>query len=152
MALPVTASFWVDGALYLRISGSQNGLREARRRLGGDADPDPALWPDVRDHRHGFFRDLQYPLYRVVTPPAAPLPQLDERSSLAVEWSGGLRWISCEDEEFVSSYSRSVGGWYWRLGQTLQISRQQLDLMARIKRAFDPDGVFQSPLELPHAD
>ncbi|MBP0644690.1 hypothetical protein J8J17_23125, partial [Mycobacterium tuberculosis] len=66
-ALPVNASAWHDGKLFLRLSGAASAVTEARKRLGGtELEPDEALswWDAVRDHRHDFFSQSDAPLWR----------------------------------------------------------------------------------------
>ena len=57
-----------------------------------DADAAAVFWQAIRDQQHEFFATAQAkPLWRVVTPPAAPLP--DFTGELLLEWQGGLRWL-----------------------------------------------------------
>lgn len=83
--LPVTASWWSAGQLSLRLSGAEAGVVQAVRELGGEQINADGLWSDVRDHNLAFFK-LSSPggvdrtgklLWRVVVPPAAPLPRIE---------------------------------------------------------------------------
>ena len=86
---PISASSWCEGQSRLRLSGSEQGVREAAQKLGGDrVEPE---WDDLKEQRLAFF-DPQKPLTRVTLPPTRPdlpvdLPQL-------IEWGGALRWFS----------------------------------------------------------
>ena len=87
--LPISASSWQDGESRLRLSGSELGVAEAARQLGGDRVA--PQWEDLREQRLDFF-DPEKPLTRVTLPPTHPdlpvdLPQL-------IEWGGALRWFS----------------------------------------------------------
>ena len=54
--LPLSATCFHDGRLYVRLSGAAPAVAAAVARLGGDPVGAPeAFWSDVRDHRHAFF-------------------------------------------------------------------------------------------------
>jgi glycolate oxidase FAD binding subunit len=56
--LPISGTFWSDGALYLRLSGANAAIRAACAALGGERLDDKqatALWTAVREQTHGFF-------------------------------------------------------------------------------------------------
>ena len=86
---PISASLWDAGRSLLRLSGSEQGLREAAAQLGGEAtDYD---WNKLREQQLEFF-DPEQPLTRITLPPThtdlpVDLPQL-------IEWGGALRWFS----------------------------------------------------------
>ena len=151
LPVPISGSFWCDGQLYLRFSGSEAGVKIAHERLGGESNSDANLWGFVRDHQLPIFkaaspeRLLDTKLFRLVTPPAAPLPEIDQ-AQIAVEWGGGLRWAWHAHADAMAEYERSVGGWSWQVGQHLELEPAHQRLMARIKYAYDPDALFNSPL------
>jgi len=160
--LPLTASWWAQGRLYLRLAGSETALLSAQSALGGEAVDAATLWSEIRDHQHGFFRnggrDLPdkpedaspRQLWRVIVPPAAPMPDLPH-ADIAVEWGGGQRWIWHDRTDAVCGYARDHKGWAWALGEPQTLEPLQGRYMAAIKKAFDPHGVFASPLEDNHA-
>lgn len=150
--LPCTGTFWCKGLLAIRFSGSAAAISSAQQQVGGEVS-DGNLWPSIRDHEHPFFqhsspqRSAAFCLYRVVTPPAAPLPDVPQ-DQLAIEWGGGLRWLWHADEQAVCQYAADVGGWCWRIGEAFALEKAQSKIMVRIKQAFDPDQVFASPLRI----
>jgi glycolate oxidase FAD binding subunit len=150
--LPLSASFWSDGQLYLRFSGSEAGVKIAHERLGGEPNSDANLWRFVRDHQLPIFkaaspdRSMDAKLFRLVTPPAAPLPEIDE-AQIAIEWGGGQRWVWHTHADAMTEYAQSVGGWSWQIGKPLMLEPAHQRLMARIKHAYDPDALFNSPLK-----
>lgn len=157
-AVPVTATCWVDGELYIRLAGDTAAVARSQRNIGGDVDTQPGLWEKVRDHQHEFFKAMtlarhrdEQSLWRVSAPPAAALPQCPAED-LLIEWAGGLRWLWHDDAAFVTAYAKSIGGWAWRRGDALLVEPQQRNYMAAIKQAFDPQNVFVSPLDFAHAD
>ena len=148
---PTTGTFWADNVLYMRFSGSEAGLNRVQEVLGGDVPATGDLWRTIRDHQHAFFKPRlgeatdKKRLFRIVTPPAAPIDSLDA-DSLAIEWAGGQRWLWHADAEFVHHYAQAVGGWAWQIGALLPAA--QAGLVARIKQAFDPNELYVTQLDL----
>ena len=57
--LPLNASAWREGRLYVRLAGARSAVEAAARRLGGDlVEPSTAdaLWQGLRDHDGTFHR------------------------------------------------------------------------------------------------
>lgn len=95
--LPISASAWYDGLLYLRLSGSEPAVQSAARKLGGQALPEPeaqAFWNSLRDQTHPFFHAR--PLWRASVPPKTPVLNL---GATLIEWNGGLRWLAQAESE-----------------------------------------------------
>jgi len=89
----VSASAWVDGHVFLRLSGTEKGVNQVCTRLGGTSVPEgETFWHHVRDHQHEFFRHTNKQLWRLSLPPATPLIQLTD-DNLLLEWGGSQRWI-----------------------------------------------------------
>jgi glycolate oxidase FAD binding subunit len=53
---PITATAWLDGVLWVRLSGAEAAVSQAVSAFGGEVQPDNAFWPSLRDHRLPFFR------------------------------------------------------------------------------------------------
>ncbi|MEO1357027.1 MAG: glycolate oxidase subunit GlcE, partial [Pseudomonadota bacterium] len=98
--LPIAASAWIDGALWVRLSGADAAVRAAITKLGGERVEDAegtAFWRDLREQSHAFFaRAVQgsLPLWRIALPPATQPLALGHASAdeQLVEWGGGQRW------------------------------------------------------------
>ena len=74
--LPISASFWHDGRLWLRLSGAQAAVAAARGKLGGAVAVDPEKhWISVREQTHPAFSAPV--LWRLALPSTAPSPGLD---------------------------------------------------------------------------
>ena len=167
--LPITASCWYLGVLYLRLSGNASGVSAACESLSAvglsrtDAVPD--LWSQLKNHQHRFFhRETSSTdgataeaavgprpmLWRVITPPAAPMPSFltTPEQDLLTLWSGGLRWLYHDEADAVRDYSRAVGGWCWALGEAMPLEAAQQQIIEHLMAAFDPHGVFANPLGL----
>jgi glycolate oxidase FAD binding subunit len=144
--LPLSATAFVDGSLWVRLSGAKAAVDTAVTKLGGDrpADAD-AFWASLRNQTHGFFRGLS-PLWRLsIRSTATPLGL----GAQLIEWNGSLRWIAgALDPEAAHRAAQSAGGHatLYRGGDKSagiqRLAPPVLALHQRIKRALDPDGVF----------
>jgi len=146
--LPISASFWQDGELYVRLSGTQVAIDAACARLGGEAVRDAgAFWRDVRDHRAAFFRDAS-PLWRVSLPSLAK--PLELPGAQCIEWGGALRWLATQaDARTVRAAAEARGG-HATLFRGADadtpvfhpLPRATMDIHRRLKQEFDPHGVL----------
>jgi glycolate oxidase FAD binding subunit len=150
LPLPVSATLWHDGAVLVRLSGSAAALQAALGRIGGsvvDEAQSAELWRDVREHEHAFFHD-DAPLWRLAVPAtAAPLglngPQL-------IEWGGGLRWLKSRAEARAIRDAAAKAGGHAMLfraadksaGAFAPLPAANLRLHRELKKAFDPEGIF----------
>ncbi len=62
--LPISASAWSAGQLFLRLSGAAAALLSARESLGGEELDGAAFWQEIREQRHAFFGG-DAPLWRL---------------------------------------------------------------------------------------
>jgi glycolate oxidase FAD binding subunit len=150
--LPVSATCYTEGALSVRLSGSQLGVDAARARLGGDTVPNgPAFWRAVREQALDGMRGS---LWRLSVKPTTP--PLGLHGTQVIEWNGSLRWIATDTPaEQVFEAARKAGGHATRFrgGNGTPIMRMDPGVLAlhkRLKAALDPDGIF-GPHRL-HAD
>ena len=161
--LPITASYWHGGDFCLRLAGNQSGVAAACQALADQGlhqrQPELQLWRQLKDHVHPFFQRSDADgssrrLWRVVTPPAATMPDFlaDPDNDALIMWGGGLRWIYHDDAGQVAAYSKAAGGWCWALGEAMPLDAMQGQIMGQLANAFDPHGVFASPLDLPAGD
>src|ERR1700761_6231847 len=97
--LPISASAWHAGRLYLRLAGASAAVTAACARLGGErlAQPEAtAWWLSVRDHSAKFFSldeaDMARgeSLWRLSVPAVAK--QLPLEGLQFIEWGGAQRW------------------------------------------------------------
>jgi glycolate oxidase FAD binding subunit len=148
--LPLSASTWHEGVLYLRVAGAVAAVSAAKRQLGGNdfensrAD---AFWRDIREQTHPFFAgDL--PLWRVAVPStAAALPV---RCAQLIEWSGALRWLRTDQPaEQVREIATKAGGHATLFrggdrssGVFTPLAPTLATIHRRLKAQFDPAGIF----------
>jgi glycolate oxidase FAD binding subunit len=131
--LPVSATAWHDGELYVRLSGSEAGVRAAAAKIGGAEAPAP--WSAIREQTHAFFSGPE-PLWRLSVPSTSA--ELDGRQ--LIEWNGGLRWLKAAQQPHARAMlfrgGDKSGGCFAPLEPVLARVHREL------KSAFDPAGIF----------
>lgn len=152
--LPLSATAWMDGRLWVRLSGANAAVVAACQRLGNEhgavREPDDearAHWAALREQTASFF-DGEEPLWRLSVPSTAPIFDFPGRQ--LVEWGGALRWFKTDtDASLLRQAAATLGG-----SATLFRARDRsagvfdplpaplLALHRRIKREFDPRGIF----------
>ncbi|MCR9261080.1 MAG: glycolate oxidase subunit GlcE [Pseudomonadaceae bacterium] len=159
---PLNAVWWNNNQLFLRLSGSAQAVEQKISDLGGHRRLSDQIWRQISDHDHKFFKATYsggpdrtgHKLWRVITPPGAPLPEHYDVQNFAMEWAGGQRWWWHNDSARVQAYASEVGGWAHVKGEPQTVDETPGKYMLAIKQAFDPHGLFLSPMErgITHAD
>jgi len=158
--LPLSASAWWDGILVLRLAGAEAAVSAAMARLGGDPVEPPlaaGFWQGLRDQRDEFFvgaqRAVEKPdstaaLWRLSVPQTAPPLRLSGEQ--LVEWGGAQRWLcSSTPAATVREAATAAGGHATlfrardkRAGVFAPLKPPLDRIHRQLKRAFDPDGLF----------
>jgi glycolate oxidase FAD binding subunit len=147
--LPLSASCWVDGNLYVRLSGAQAAVDAAIAKMGGTDLPEAEnFWGGVREQTHTFFSAQQQALWRLSLPTVAPPLALPGEQM--IEWGGALRWLkTTADAETIRSVAANAGGHatLFKGGdKSVGVFQPLAPAVARIhrnlKQAFDPAGIF----------
>jgi len=147
--LPLSASCWLDGKLYVRLSGAQAAVDAAIEKMGGSDLPDAEkFWDEVREQTHSFFSTPQQGLWRLSLPTVAPPLALPGEQM--IEWGGALRWLkTTADATTVRSVAANAGGHatlYKGGDKSVGVFQPLAPAVARIhrnlKNAFDPAGIF----------
>lgn len=148
--LPVSASFWADGQLFLRLSGARAAVDAALARLEGEVLEAPeAFWMSVREQTHPAFSGE--PLWRLSLPTTTP--PLDLAGLRAIEWGGGQRWYAGAHEPAALREAAQRAGGHAVLycaaeslrcleGAFAPLAPAVLDVHRRLKKAFDPLGIL----------
>jgi len=148
--LPISASFWFEGRLWLRLSGAEAAVAAACRKLGGRSVPAAeSWWQAVREQTHAAYAGPM--LWRLAVPTTTAALALD--GLRAIEWGGGLRWYVSEAEAaVVRSVAAAAGGHavLYRAPESLRclegafapLSPALLALHRRLKKAFDPRAIL----------
>ncbi len=150
--LPISGSFWSDGQLALRLSGAEAAVAAARQGLGGELLPQGVnFWQSVREQTLPAFSGEA--LWRLALP--SKTPPLSHPVQCAIEWGAGLRWIAAHDDGDaggIRKMAQEAGGhatlfraseaMRCREGAFAPLSPGLLALHRRLKRVFDPHGIF----------
>jgi glycolate oxidase FAD binding subunit len=153
--LPIDASAWFDGQLWVRLSGAVAAVRTAAGELGGERVADPGLpWRDLRDHTHEYFAAAQRTveqggaLWRLSLPStAAPLALPGVRLT---EWGGAQRWLVGDaPAAAVRAAAQALGGHATLFRGHVEGMRVFAPLAAPVARiherlmaTFDPKRIF----------
>jgi glycolate oxidase FAD binding subunit len=148
--LPVSATAWHGGEVFVRLSGSEAALRSASARIGGSPlgeSESAALWRAIREQEHAFFAD-DAPLWRLAVPSTVAPLALEGRQ--LIEWGGGLRWLKSRAPAHVVRNAADKAGGHATLfraadkgaGAFTPLPAVNLRLHQALKKAFDPAGIF----------
>lgn len=138
---PISALAHLGDILYVRISGTEAGVRAAEQAVGGDPFDAANFWSELRDHSHMFFSDARS-LWRIAVPPGTPTLPLDGTTFL--DWGGTQRWLKTQaSANVVRAQALAVGGHATRFDGSSEATFQALNpalvkLHQRLKDAFDP--------------
>lgn len=145
---PISATAWLDGALSVRLSGAEAGVRAAGVKLGGSVVADGAtFWKALREQTNEFFsRSARASLWRLSVPPTtAPL----NLGPTVIEWRGAQRWIwSTAAATEIRAKVQGVGGHatafrHDALSDVFHPLEPALaQIHRRLKTEFDPAGIF----------
>ncbi len=165
--LPLNASCWVPddsgvGELYVRLRGASAAVEAACKSMGGTRLDNATVAPDwvaCREQTLPWFADRaaqpDHALWRLSVPAAAPVLALPQGAQPLVEWQGALRWVQAPAAagDALRAAALAVGGSASLFIATRQDGSRtcgQFDLKssaleqihARLKRSFDPAGIF----------
>jgi len=147
--LPISASLWRGGHLWVRLSGAAAGLQRACARLGGERIPQEegrVLWDDLREHRLPEFHTTTT-LWRIGVPDSAPPLAL---AGVQVIEGGGLRWLATAlPASAIHARAQELGGHALRFRggdraatPFATLAAPLLAIHRRLKDEFDPARIF----------
>ena len=146
-AKPLNGAYWAEGRLFLRLSGAQNAVVNTAKHWGGEqVSTATELWRQVQEFEHPFF-DGDEQLWRLSHKPTAPVPELGD---VLIDWGGAQRWLRAEqDREVLERIAEEAGGHVSLFSggdRTSEVkhrlSKLEQTLQQRLKKAFDPEGIF----------
>ena len=152
--LPISATAWHAGDLGVRLSGARAAVDAAVAHFvdaHGATRVEPAqaaaVWSGLREQTDPFF-DGELPLWRLSVPSTAPPFEFPGRQ--LIEWGGALRWFRTDaDAAMVRQAATTVGGTATLFrgrdrsaGTFAPLAAPVLELHRRLKREFDPRGIF----------
>jgi glycolate oxidase FAD binding subunit len=143
--LPISGSSYVDGNLYIRLSGHSKALIKAHHSIGGDLIQQADIfWKDLNEQRLDFFQKPSS-LLRISLPAASPALPL--RGEWLYDWGGSLRWLKTDEptqaltlaeknnETFVSSFDSQIP-----ISQSLPSELGKIH--QQLRAAFDPEKIL----------
>jgi len=148
--LPISATCYTAGELFLRLSGAESAVRAAQLKLGGEALHDGEFfWHTIREQTHAFFQSDKS-LWRLsIQSTAAPMTLPGKQ---LIEWNGGLRWLQSDGEaetEIIRNAAEKAGGHatlFRNNNQRISVFHPLPPAMMKIhrllKEKFDPLGIF----------
>lgn len=146
--IPLSATTYYDGHLYIRLSGAKQAVEQALTVVSGEQHEDGhVFWDSIKEHTHRFFKADQC-LWRVSVNPAAPL--LDIENDFLLDWGGAQRWLYTDNNaDTLRELVAQQGGHATcfrnptndvEVFHPLDGKLKQLHL--NLKSAFDPNGIF----------
>lgn len=148
--LPISATCYVDGELFLRLSGAESAVRAAQVKLGGEEWVEgEVFWKSVREQTHNFFQSAK-PLWRLSI--KSTIPPLSLPGKQLMEWNGGLRWLLCDESvgtEIIRGAAKDAGGhatlfrsYESRTRVLHPLDPGMMRIHIALKEKFDPSGIF----------
>ena len=146
--IPITATYYENNQLWLRLSGLENTVKKIQQQIGGDIiSSSESFWQSIKNHEANFFQD-DSPLWRCIVPHnTLSIPVTGDS---CFEWNGGLRWIkSHEPYEKVVHECQSLRGHATLFRASSKpvecfspMNSQLKTLHLKLKHAFDPVGIL----------
>ena len=146
--LPISASAWQSGILFLRLSGANSTIMQAHAQLGGEPHLHGAeFWRLLRNHEAAFFND-DLPLWRLSLP--ASTPPLELAGKQLITWGGAERWLktnagAAEIRARVSAHgghASQFSGGDKSAGVFQPLTSALMKYHQRLKKQFDPRGIL----------
>ncbi len=157
-ALPISATAWCDGVLYVRLAGALAAVRSAQPVMGGEVLDEAraeGFWRTLREQEQAFFSLTQDRpcLWRLSMPSTTPVLILP--GSQLLEWGGAQRWLvtgpmNTAGAQRIRQVAAASGGHatLFRAVDKGQIpvfhplAGAIAEISQRLKTAFDPAGIF----------
>ncbi len=146
--LPISASAWLSGTLFVRLSGANSAVMQAHAKLGGE----PHLhgvefWQHLRDHTAAFFQG-DTPLWRLSLPATAPALSLSGKQ--LIHWGGAERWLKSDTPANEIRAAVIAHGGHATLfrggdknaGVFQPLPATMMKYHQRLKQQFDPRGIL----------
>ncbi len=151
--LPLSGMVYRDNRLTIRLSGTSEGVAAAQAAIGGDTlESADEWWASLRDQQPLFFNP-ENNLWRISCAAAAELPEIT--GDWTIDWGGAQRWYQGDATAAeLLEYAKRINGSLSRFRPgTIQASSEPSVFLSgisdpvaaihqRLKKAFDPDGLF----------
>lgn len=151
--LPLSATAWVNDHLRVRLSGTESAVNAALKKLGGEqVKHGDEFWLSLKEHTLPEFDGATAaPVWRLSLPSTSPAFELME--TFLVEWGGSVRWVRGDlPAKQIRQALLPLGGHATRFyaaslssqGAFSQLSQSMVALQQRVRKVFDPHGVFDT--------
>lgn len=147
--LPISASAWVAGELFVRFSGSSAAMDMVQQNKWGEALPnDDNFWEQIKEWQHPYFSG-DFPLWRIGLPQTAP--HLDLAGEWLIEWGGAQRWLRSDLPAYLVRERIAALGGHASILRNVPFDEHEvfhplnpamLKLQQNIKQSFDPAGIL----------
>lgn len=138
----LSASCFLEGCLYLRVSGNDRQVRGSINTIGGEVLEDNQFWRLVDSQALPVFNEAD--TWRLSTDPLEPV----EHEFALIDWGFGQRWLVNPGKDPRRDYE-GAGHWTRVQGQGdpgaavfQPLSPLHACLNIRLKQAFDPENRF----------
>ena len=147
--LPLSGACYDGELLHLRLSGARSAVEASCHQMGGDPIEDGGqYWTQLREQQHRFFSQGSDPLWRLSVRPASPPMPLEGK--WFIDWGGAQRWLQSSLPAAEIRQAATIAGGHATLfrggdrnGEVFHPLSAALDkLHQRLKKAFDPQGLF----------
>ena len=151
--IPLSAVSFDGEAVVMRFSSTEQGIKEARKKVAGDVLKQGAeYWRQLNEQEHFFFLD-EMPLWRLSLAPATL--HLGIPGSWIFDWGGALRWLKTDvSPHSVRDAVEAEGGHatlfkhkeYWQQDTSFSVFHPLpaglLKIHYKMKNAFDPEKIL----------
>ncbi len=145
-SLPLSASAYHNGRLYVRLASNEAAIKQARQQIGGDS-VDNDFWRQLKEQQLDFFNS-ELPLWRLsLASSAAPL---NLQGDTLYDWGGALRWLRSDASADKIRHAVEAQGGHailfknnpGRVEPFHELNPGVLALHRQLKQAFDPAGIL----------
>lgn len=151
--LPLSGAAYDGEAVVMRLSSTEHGIKEARKKIAGDVlEQGPSFWQELNEQQHYFFGD-DMPLWRLSLAPATL--HLGLPGSWLFDWGGGLRWLKTDIAPHDVRDAVEAEGGHATLFRNSEYWMQQepfcvfhplpsalMKIHRKLKAAFDPEIIL----------
>lgn len=148
--LPITAMTYYKKQLHIRLSGNTASVDAAIKKLEGSMVEVNDFFSSIREQTHAFFNQPGT-LWRISVPPATPHMQ-ELSGEWMIDWGGAQRWLISDmkaEDIRIKVEAKNGHATIFKNDNNADdvfqpLTNTQLHLHRMIRKAFDPNNVFNS--------
>jgi len=147
LSLPLSASCYVDGKLYIRLASNDTTIKAAHQQIGGDLVDNPQFWISTKEQNHSFF-ETEKPLWRLSL--ASNTDPISLEGETLYDWGGALRWLSSDESvDKIRHATESLNGHAILFKNNVnqidpfhELNPHIHTMHRQLKHAFDPANIL----------